>query len=239
MMPPATGGVVVIHAAFLPYLKDIWNRARRRIRTNGILSILLGLWLKTRFQKSGLLWVTGGWPLPEIENRGGRIEAGGCGFASGVHLQCWRGAVIRIGHGTRINRNVEIVAAQSVTIGRNCKIARDVIIMDTDQHQLPGVGLVVRPIEIEDNVWIGARAIILKGVKIGRDSIIGAGAVVTKSVPPGSVVTGPAARVIKLVDADGCTAVAPDLLLARMAELQFGELLVAPQLASGADSERQ
>ena len=51
---------------------------------------------------------------------------------------------------------------------------------------------------IEDRVWIGARAIILKGVTVGHDSIIGAGAIVTKSVPPRSVVVGPAARVVRI-----------------------------------------
>lgn len=54
----------------------------------------------------------------------------------------------------------------------------------------------VRPIIVEDNVFIGARAIILPGVIIGRDSVVAAGAVVTKSVEPGSVVAGVPARVI-------------------------------------------
>jgi acetyltransferase-like isoleucine patch superfamily enzyme len=50
---------------------------------------------------------------------------------------------------------------------------------------------------IEDRVWIGSRAIILKGVTLGHDSVVGAGAVVTRSVPPGSVVVGPAAQVVR------------------------------------------
>ncbi|MGE3273401.1 MAG: DapH/DapD/GlmU-related protein, partial [Chloroflexota bacterium] len=58
------------------------------------------------------------------------------------------------------------------------------------------------PVTIEDRVWIGARAIILKGVTIGQDSVIGAGAIVTKSVPPRSVVVGPAARVIRSLPQD-------------------------------------
>jgi maltose O-acetyltransferase len=52
------------------------------------------------------------------------------------------------------------------------------------------------PINIEDDVWIGARAIVLKGVTIGKGSIIGAGSVVTKNVEPYSVVAGNPARVI-------------------------------------------
>ena len=96
-----------------------------------------------------------------------------------------------------LNRNTEVVAAQSVTIGRDCKIARDVIIMDTDQHELPGGGLVVRPVEIEDRVWIGARAIILKGVTVGHDAVIAAGSVVTRDVPPRTVAAGVPARVVR------------------------------------------
>ena len=54
-----------------------------------------------------------------------------------------------------------------------------------------------KPIEIGDHVWIGLRAIILKGVKIGNGSVIAAGAVVTRDVPPYSLVAGVPARVIK------------------------------------------
>lgn len=64
----------------------------------------------------------------------------------------------------------------------------------TEVHQKSGnedLGVV-----IEDDVWIGARAIILRGVLVGRGAIIGAGAVVTKSVPPYSIVGGNPARVI-------------------------------------------
>jgi acetyltransferase-like isoleucine patch superfamily enzyme len=176
------------------------SRAARRLRAAGVLSHLLGLWSRWQFQRAGIV-VVRGWPLPHVENHGGRIEVGSCAFFGGVRLECWRGAVIHIGHGTYLNRNTEIVAAESVIIGCDCKIARDVIIMDTDQHALPGASLVVRPVVIEDRVWIGARAIVLKGVTIGHDSVVGAGAVVTKSVPPRSVVAGPAARVVRTLPA--------------------------------------
>jgi acetyltransferase-like isoleucine patch superfamily enzyme len=138
--------------------------------------------------------------LPTVDNAGGRIEVGNCAFFSGVRIECWKGAVIRIGTGTYLNRGVEIVAGGSVTIGRDCKIARDVIIMDTDQHALPNGELEIRSVEIGDRVWIGARAIVLKGVSIGHDSVVGAGAIVTKSVPPHSVVVGNAARVLHQPD---------------------------------------
>jgi acetyltransferase-like isoleucine patch superfamily enzyme len=178
-------------------MRDLVSRVRRRLRTGGVIGHLLGLWLRRSFRQAGIVLVVGGWPLPTVENHGGSIDVGNCAFFSGVRLECWPGAVIRIGTGTYLNRNVEIVAAHSVTIGRDCKIARDVIIMDSDQHPVPSRGLIARPVTIEDRVWVGARVIILKGVTIGHDSIIGAGAVVTKSVPPQSVIVGAASRIIR------------------------------------------
>lgn len=171
--------------------------ALRRIRELGPFSLLLGLWLRRSFTTAGVVWVRPGLPFPVILNKGGRIDVASCGFFPGVRLECWENASISIGRGTYLNRNTEIVAAQAVTIGADCKIARDVLIMDTDQHAVGTRALVNRPVVVEDRVWIGARAIILKGVTIGHDSIVAAGAIVTKSVPPWSVVAGPAARVVR------------------------------------------
>ena len=185
---------------WLPRALEVRRKAARRLRKSGVTSHLLGLWLRTRFGKAGIVVVVGGWPLPQVENRGGRIEVENCAFYPGVRIECWPGALIRIGNGTYLNRGTEIVAARAVTIGRDCKIARDVLIMDTDQHKVSGVGLVSKPVEIGDRVWIGARAIILKGVSIGEDSVVGAGAIVTKSVPPRSMVVGQAAWVRGRVD---------------------------------------
>jgi acetyltransferase-like isoleucine patch superfamily enzyme len=192
-------GVVTQTPDLLSLLGRTRRRVVRRFRQVGPLPYLLGLWVRCHFQRAGFITIGGGWPLPSVDNRGGRIEVENCGLFSGVRLECWRGALIKIGSGTYLNRNAEVVAARSVIIGRDCMIARDVIIMDTDQHPLPGRPLEARPVEIGDRVWVGARATILKGVTIGHDSVIGAGAIVTKSVPAGSVVVGPAARVIKTI----------------------------------------
>jgi acetyltransferase-like isoleucine patch superfamily enzyme len=169
----------------------------KRMFEVGLLDLLLGFCLRRSFAVAGVLKVTPGWPLPRIINSGGRIEAESCRFFPGVRIECWHGAVLKIGKGTYFNRGTEIVASSAVFIGADCKIARDVIIMDTDQHPLDATGLKMNPVVIEDRVWLGSRAIVLKGVCIGHDSIVGAGAIVTKSVPPYSVVVGPAARVIK------------------------------------------
>jgi acetyltransferase-like isoleucine patch superfamily enzyme len=173
------------------------QRIARRLRAGGVRGHLLGLLLRVKLPRSGILVVMGGWRLPEIDDRGGHIEVGNCAFFPGVRLECWRDATVRIGDGTYLNRNTEIVAAQSVTIGRDCKIGRDVIIMDTDQHALPGGSLETSPVVIGDRVWIGARAIVLKGVTIGHDTVVGAGAIVTRSLPPRTVAVGQPARVIR------------------------------------------
>ena len=157
---------------------------------------LLGFLLRFRFQRAGIVVVMGPFPFPSVSNEG-RIEVGNCAFYPGVRLECWAGAEIQIGTGTYLNRGTEIVAARYVAIGRDCKIARDVIIMDTDQHALPTGELTVRPVSIGDRVWIGARAMILKGVTIGHDAVIGAGSVVTKDVPAGAVVGGVPARILR------------------------------------------
>jgi acetyltransferase-like isoleucine patch superfamily enzyme/coenzyme F420-reducing hydrogenase beta subunit len=97
-----------------------------------------------------------------------------------------------------INEDVQITCASKITIGSGCVIARDVVIRDYDGHtiQLPNYEI-AKPIEIGNHVWIGNRAMILKGVKIGNGSIIAAGAVVTKDVPAKTVVAGIPAKVIK------------------------------------------
>lgn len=155
-----------------------------------------GWWLSRQFNQSGWLACAPGSPRPRVRNLGGWIEAGNCLFSPGVRLEVGPRARLSIGTGTFVNRNVEIIAWQDVSIGQYCLIGWDVIVMDTDQHATPGRGLVNRPVRIGDRVWIGARALILKGVTIGDGAVIGAGAIVTRDVPHGAVVTGPSAQVI-------------------------------------------
>lgn len=95
-------------------------------------------------------------------------------------------------------------AAQSVRIGRNVLIASNVLVTDSDHVIEPGGIPVTRngrfitqPVFIEDNCWIGQNAVILKGVMIGCDSIVGANSVVTHDVPSHSVVGGNPACIIK------------------------------------------
>jgi acetyltransferase-like isoleucine patch superfamily enzyme len=86
-------------------------------------------------------------------------------------------------------------------------IASNVLITDSDHVIEPGGvpvtrngRFVTRPIFIDDNCWIGQNAVVLKGVTIGRESIIGANSVVTHDVPAHSVAAGNPARVIKKLE---------------------------------------
>jgi len=111
---------------------------------------------------------------------------------------------IFIGDGCTILFRFQCNAAESVRIGRNVLIASNVLICDSDHVVEPGGvpvtsngKFVTRPVQVEDNCWIGQNAVILKGVTIGHDSIVGANSVVTRDVPPCTIVAGNPARVVK------------------------------------------
>ena len=93
-----------------------------------------------------------------------------------------------------MNYGAKVIAFDSIVIGRHCLIGPNVGIYDFDHgHELNGVpfssqGMETAPVEIGDNVWIGANAVILKGARIGSDTVVGAGAVVSGDVPPHSLV---------------------------------------------------
>lgn len=106
-------------------------------------------------------------------------------------------ALLKIGSHASIGNRTEIHCGKEISIGDNCIIAWDVVIMDWDYHKLNSRISVRKPVHIEDNVWIGCRAIILKGVRIGKGSIIAAGSVVTKDVPSNTLVAGNPAKIVK------------------------------------------
>lgn len=105
-------------------------------------------------------------------------------------------ARIEIGAGTYLNRRTEICSSTRVTIGRDCAISWDVVITDTDYHTLDDSDETA-PVSIGDHVWIGARAIVLKGVTIGSGAVVAAGSIVTSDVPGATLAAGSAASVLR------------------------------------------
>jgi acetyltransferase-like isoleucine patch superfamily enzyme len=117
-----------------------------------------------------------------------------------------------VGDHTFIGHECSFRIADSVRIGRHCLLAGGVMIGDFDGHPLdamrrraaePTPPEQIREVTIEDDVWIGARAAILKGVTIGARSVVAAGAVVTKSVPADAIVAGNPARVVRRLGESG------------------------------------
>ena len=134
----------------------------------------------------------------------------GCSFAIAENGTC------TIGDFTLLNGAL-IMAEEKIDIGSHCLISWNVGIADSDFHPLePAQRLIdaqalapffkdrparpklkTAPVKIADNVWIGMNAVILKGVSIGENSVVAAGSVVTKSIPPNTVVAGNPAVVVR------------------------------------------
>ena len=104
-------------------------------------------------------------------------------------------AKIEIGNNCGFS-GVSIVAWNSVKIGNNVMVGADTCIGDTDDHP-ERLGTETAPVEIKDNVFIGMHCLILKGVTIGENSIIGAGSVVTKDIPANCIAAGVPCKVIR------------------------------------------
>lgn len=106
-----------------------------------------------------------------------------------------------IGNNTRIGLHSTIIGP--VQIGNNVNLAQGITITalnhNTDNPNLrfDEQGITTKPIIIEDDVWIGANAVILPGVKVGSHSVVAAGAVVNKDVPSGTLVAGVPATIKK------------------------------------------
>lgn len=153
--------------------------------------------------------------LPASTMPGGRIwRSLRFAFCRHIFLSC--GTNVNIEHGAKFgtgrtisigsNSGIGINAwvEQQTKIGNDVMMGEDVMIFSRN-HQTTRLDVPMtmqgfeshRPVEIGDDVWIGARALILPGVKVGNGCVIGAGAVVSKDVPDGSIVVGNPARVVR------------------------------------------
>lgn len=124
-----------------------------------------------------------------------------------VRLTTWSGrqgqGSIQIGDYCLIAPGVEITAAKSIVIGANTMIAAECSINDCDWHGLYNRTRPFRctkPVVLGNNVWLGARVMVNKGVTIGDNSVIGAGSVVTADIPANVVAAGNPARVVKALN---------------------------------------
>ena len=111
-------------------------------------------------------------------------------------------ALVTVGSGTSFSNNVQVIAEKRITIGSDCLIGDAVLILDSDFHDLSAEGRHSRAgltseVVLEDNVFLGSRTIIMKGVTIGKDSVVGAGSVVVHSIPSGVIAAGNPAKVLR------------------------------------------
>lgn len=191
-------------------IKDfvLWAMGVAQIPRNYVFCLLHGLKPDASWRFYGLPWI-------RIGGRGSSIKIGR-GFAAVSSMSHNSFGIIQrvyirtVGHGAKIIigddvgvSGCTISAGEKVTIGNHVLIGSGAVISDGDAHPVDpikrrnGELCERKPVVVEDNVFIGARAMILKGVTIGHDSTVGAGAVVTKSVPPYSVVVGNPAKVVR------------------------------------------
>jgi maltose O-acetyltransferase len=141
---------------------------------------------------------------PSIQNHGRMVIGSRVQLVSTVatlELVTLEGGTLEVGERTLVNYGCSIAAAEHIRIGTRCLVGTHAIIMDNDFHHIEPERRLEwpksKPIAIGDNVWIGARVIVLGGVTIGDDSCIGAGSVVVDDVPPRTLAAGVPARVIR------------------------------------------
>ena len=167
-----------------------------------ILGYVRGVCLKRKIKTTGLIQSIG---KTFVVNNGGEIQVGNrtclwpdVKFAL-IAAPEHKHPLIKIGAFSSIGDRTQIHCGQLVSIGNYVLISWDVNIIEYDYHAPGGGQPETKPIIIEDEVWVGVRCIITKGVTIGKGAIVAAGSVVTKNVPPYTLVAGNPAKPIRIV----------------------------------------
>jgi acetyltransferase-like isoleucine patch superfamily enzyme len=180
------------------------NLAEARGYLDAGMAVIRGRWFLRRASSVGRLVRL--WGKPRIVNEG-RLVIGdkvrlGSDLAP-IELAAGPGGELIIGSQTFINFGTSIVAMQYVQIGMDCQIGPYCMVMDNSYHhvepELRHVPPPSEPVVIGDNVWLGARTIVLPGVTIGSHSVIAAGSVVTKDIPERTLAGGVPAKIIKSI----------------------------------------
>lgn len=155
-------------------------------------------------QFAGMPYVTRFKDSSIIVGKNCRFMSKSIGNIIGINHRCIlatgsKGSQLMIGDSCSFS-GVSIWCFESIRLGNNVRVGANVTIMDGDAHQNDPRAGANKAVVIEDNVWLGTSVTILKGVHIGRNSLIGAGSVVTSDVPDNSVAAGNPCRVIKILD---------------------------------------
>jgi acetyltransferase-like isoleucine patch superfamily enzyme len=174
---------------------------------------LWGRYLRRRlFTAAGWRWRTAGMlflgrRLEVQVGRRGRLELGRFVWVGdGTKIRCHEG-VVEIGDKTVLGQECTISAYQRVRIGEQCVVADRAMFIDFDhgvvdaERPIRLQGIYKRDVVVGSNVWVGYGACILRGVRVGDNSIIGSNSVVTRDVPANAVVGGVPAKVIRMRDA--------------------------------------
>ncbi|SFG22457.1 acyltransferase [Streptococcus equinus] len=106
-----------------------------------------------------------------------------------VSFRIYDGGNVKIGDNCFMNDNCSVNCQKNITIGNNVIFGQNVMLFDHDHDYKNNIeNFIKSEITIGDNVWVGANSIILKGVEIGNDVVIGAGTIVKCDIPSGSLV---------------------------------------------------
>ncbi len=179
----------------LPSPERIWNDGRAVLRARWYLRSGASVGPRVRV-----------WGAPSISNQGTLIVGDRARLVSTMatlEIAVGPNGTLYIGERVFINYGCSIAATESIRIGARSTIGTHVIMMDNDFHRLeperrdelpPSA-----PIVLGENVWLGARVIVLRGVTIGDGSAIGAGSVVARDIPPRAVAAGVPAKVIRML----------------------------------------
>jgi acetyltransferase-like isoleucine patch superfamily enzyme len=177
------------------YARLLWRYLARRLLTPA----------GRRWRSDGMLFL--GRRLELQIAREGMVEFGRfVWIGDGTKIRCHEG-LVQIGEKTVLGQECTISAYQRVRIGEQCVIADRAMFIDFDhgvvevERSIREQGIYKRDVEVGSNVWIGYGACILRGVRVGDNSIIGTNSVVTRDVPANAVVAGIPARVIRMREA--------------------------------------
>jgi len=193
------------------------RRVIRFLARNRMLNLryarLLGRYLRRRLlTRAGWRWRTDGMLFLgrrlELQiARGAEVRFGRFVWVGdGSKIRCHEGEV-EIGEKTVMGQECTISAYRRVRIGRECVIADRAMFIDFDhgvvevERPIRSQGIYMRDVEVGSNVWIGYGACVLRGVRVGDNSIVGTNSVVTRDVPANAVVAGIPARVIRMREA--------------------------------------